>query len=122
MAAARGGWGGGSGEAAGGEALGDTRSLGGGGATPCAWGGASPQTGQLSKGCPLGQLGFSGEAAGTRGRGGSALRGAGGRGVGGRGSHQAGGRATCPGGQVSKGRGGRRALWEAKPEVGVAES
>ena len=32
-------------EAAGGEALGDTRSLGGGGAPPCAWGGANPQTG-----------------------------------------------------------------------------
>lgn len=38
--------------------------------------------------------------------------------MGGRSSHRAGGRATCPGGQVSKGRGGRRALWEAKPEVG----
>lgn len=72
-----------------------------GGAPPCAWGGASPQTGQLSKGCPLGQLGLSRGAAGTRGRGGSALRGTGGRGVGGRHSHRAGGRATCPGGQVS---------------------
>lgn len=115
---------GGPGEAAGGEALGDTRSLGGGGAPPCAWGGASPQTGQLSKGCPLGQLRFPRGAAGPRGRGGSGALGGWRLGRGGRGSaHRAGGRATCPGGQVSKGRGGgRRALWETKPEVGVAES
>lgn len=51
--------------------LGDTRSLGSGGALLCARGGASPQTGQLSKGCPLGQLRFFSGTAGTRGRGGS---------------------------------------------------
>lgn len=39
------------------------------------------------------------------------------------GSHRAGGRATCPGGQVSRvPGGGRRALWETKPEVGIAGS
>lgn len=120
MAAAR-GW---LGEAASGETLGDTRSLGGGGAPPCAWGGASPQTRQLSKGCPLGQLRFSGGAAGKRGRGGSSAPGAWRQGPGGA-------RARPPdrgAGHVSRGasdqraRGGRRALWETKPEVGAAGS
>lgn len=109
MAAARGG----PGEAAGGEALGDTRSLGGGGAPPCAWGGASAQTGQLSKGSPLGQLRFSQGAAGTRGRGGSGARGAAGKDLGVRGLPP--GRGS---GHVSRGASEQRAWGRAPGIVG----
>lgn len=88
--------------------LGDTRSLGSGGALLCARGGASPQTGQLSKGCPLGQLRFSSGTAGTRGRGGSGAPGSQRVGTPEKSEHpRERGRATCPGGLASKGRGAR---------------
>lgn len=88
--------------------LGDTRSLGSGGALLCARGGASPQTGQLSKGCPLGQLRFSSGTAGTRGRGGSGAPGSQRVGTPEESEHpRERGRATCPGGLASKGRGAR---------------
>jgi hypothetical protein len=104
--------------------LGDTRSLGSGGALLCARGGASPQTGQLSKGCPLGQLRFSSGTAGTRGRGGSGAPGSRRVGTPEESEHPPG---RGPG-HVSRGaseqraRGGRAgarpALWEAEPRRG----
>lgn len=92
----------------GGRCSGTQGHLGVGGALLCARGGASPQTGQLSKGCPLGQLRFSSGTAGTRGRGGSGAPGSQRVGTPEKSEHpRERGRATCPGGLASKGRGAR---------------
>lgn len=102
-------------------ALGDTRSLGSGGAPLGARGGASPQTGQLSKGCPLGQLRFSSGTAGTRGRGGSGAPGSPGVGTPAESElpPRRGPGHVSRGASEQRARGGRPALWEAEPGRGA---
>lgn len=94
------------------------------GAPLCARGGARPQAGQLSEGyLSSGTTRLRPGSGGTRGRGGSGAPGGCRQEPGGAGLPSGGGRATCARGQVSRvPGGGRRALWENQPEVGVAGS